>query len=169
MSTPAAPVRLQNVIQYRLMTTLVDTIQCDCSPSRGRLPLTPHAQRPVADTPERVDQLVGPQLRGRDREHCLLVSLDTKNRVLAIDTVSVGSVDHTFMAPREVYRDALFRGAAAIVLAHNHPSGDPTPSPADRAITRRLTAAGVAIGVPLVDHLVIGDTHFTSMARQGQV
>lgn len=97
------------------------------------------------------------------------MSLDTKNRVLSIDTVSVGSVDHTFMAPREVYRDALFRGAAAIVLAHNHPSGDPTPSPADRAITRRLTAAGLAIGVPLVDHLVIGDTHFTSMARQGQV
>lgn len=131
--------------------------------------VAPHRQRPLADTPEKIDALTGPQLRGRDRERCLLVALDTRNRAIAVDTVSIGSVDHTFMAPREVFRDALLRGAASIVLAHNHPSGDPTPSPADRAITRRLAAAGATIGVPLVDHLVIGDVGFVSLARDGHL
>ncbi len=102
-----------------------------------------------------------------DRERCLLVSLDTQRRVIGIDLVSIGSADHTFMGPREIYRDALFRGAVSIVLAHNHPSGDPTPSAADRAVTRRLATAGQCVGIPLADHLVLGDTDFVSLARQG--
>ena len=106
-------------------------------------------------------------MAGQDRERCVLVSLDTRNRVLAIDTVSLGSADHTFMAPREIYRDALLRGAVSIVLAHNHPSGDPTPSAADRAVTRRLASVGPTVGIPLVDHLVIGDSGYVSLARRG--
>lgn len=153
------------------MTTLVDVAGCGCSEpvGPGRMTAVAHRRRPLADTPEKVDALVRPRLIGQDREHCLLVSLDTRNRVLAVDIVSIGSVDHTFMAPREIYRDALLRGAAAIVLAHNHPSGDPTPSAADTAITRRLATAGAALGVPLVDHLVVGDTDFVSLTREGHV
>jgi DNA repair protein RadC len=82
-------------------------------------------------------------------------------------TVSVGTIDHTFMAPREIYRDALAAGASALFLAHNHPSGDPTPSSDDRQVTRRLAQAGATLGVELIDHLVVGDPDWVSLARMG--
>lgn len=135
--------------------------------SPGRLAARRHTDRPTVATPEDADRLVRPALVGLDRERCLLLSLDARNRLLAVDVVSIGSVDHTFMSPREVFRDALLRGAAAIVLAHNHPSGDHSDSAADRAITRRLAAAGATLGVTLNDHLVVGDHDFTSLARKG--
>ncbi|HEY8341348.1 MAG TPA: DNA repair protein RadC [Egibacteraceae bacterium] len=127
----------------------------------------PPATRPQVSAPEDAAALVVPRLVGRDRERCLLVSLDTKHRVLAVATVSVGTADHTFMAPREVFRDALLTGASAIVVAHNHPSGDPTPSADDRQVTRRLAQAGAAVGVDLLDHLVVGDPDWVSLAREG--
>lgn len=103
-----------------------------------------------------------------DRETCLLISLDTKHRVLAVDTVSVGTVDHTFMAPREIFRLALQRGASAIFVAHNHPSGDPTPSSDDRQVTRRLGQVGTSLGIDLLDSLVIGSNgEWVSLARAG--
>lgn len=117
--------------------------------------------------PEDAAALVSERLRGLDRERCLLVTLDTKHRLLGIDTVSVGTADHTFMAPREVYRDALLIGASAVFLAHNHPSGDPAPSTDDRQITRRLAQAGATVGVDLLDHLVVGDPGWVSLARLG--
>jgi DNA repair protein RadC len=97
----------------------------------------------------------------------LLVALDTKHRLIAVSTVSVGTADHTFMGPREIFRDALLAGATAIFLAHNHPSGDATPSADDRQITRRLAQAGSVLGVDVLDHLIIGDPDWTSLARKG--
>ncbi len=97
----------------------------------------------------------------------MLVALDAKHRLVGVSTVSVGTVDHTFMAPREIYRDALAAGASALFLAHNHPSGDPTPSPDDQQITRRLAQAGATLGIDLIDHLVIGDPDWVSLARIG--
>jgi DNA repair protein RadC len=117
--------------------------------------------------PEDLAALVIPPLLDLDREHCLLAALDTKHRLLALRTVSVGTVDHTFMAPREVFRDALLLGAAAVAVAHNHPSGDPEPSADDFAVTRRLARAGELLGVPLLDHLVVGRGHWRSLARLG--
>ena len=102
-----------------------------------------------------------------DREHCLTLNLDTKHRLLATTTVSVGSVDHTFMAPREVFRDALLHGASALVIAHNHPSGDATPSRDDQLLTRRLTRAGELVGVEILDHIIIGHERWESLARRG--
>ncbi|HWH33526.1 MAG TPA: JAB domain-containing protein [Egibacteraceae bacterium] len=116
-------------------------------------------------TPEDLAELVVPPLTGLDREHCLLVSLDTKHHVLAVTTVSIGSAAHTFMEPREVFRDALLAGAVAVAVAHNHPSGDPDPSPEDRAVTRRLARAGEVLGVALLDHLVVGRSRWRSLAR----
>lgn len=127
----------------------------------------PPAERSQVSCPEDALAIVAPLLTGRDREHCLAVNLDVKHRLLGVVTVSIGSVDHTFMAPREVFRQALLAGASAIFLAHNHPSGDPTPSADDRQVTRRLASAGATLGVDLLDHLVVGDPEWTSLARLG--
>ncbi len=83
--------------------------------------------RPQVGRPEDAAELLVPVLAGRDREACVAALLDTKHRLLTVVTVSVGSVDHTFMAPREVFRDALLANASALVLAHNHPSATPSP------------------------------------------
>lgn len=125
------------------------------------------AERPQVTCPEDAAGLVLPVLTGRDRELCVLVALDVKHRLLAVSTVSVGTADHTFMAPREIFRDALLAGASAIFVAHNHPSGDATPSADDRQVTRRLAQAGTTLGIDLLDHLVVGDPGWTSLAREG--
>lgn len=139
-----------------------------CAFERGRsFRPGPPAGRAQVTSPDDAAGLVVPLLRGLDRERCLLVTLDVKHRLVGVATVSVGTADHTFMAPREVYRDALIAGASAIFVAHNHPSGDATPSADDRALTRRLAQAGATLGVDLLDHLVVGDPDWTSLARTG--
>ena len=148
------------------MTSLLTCPICAPDPASAFRPGPPDG-RPQVTSPEDAAALVVPLLAGRDREQCLLVTLDSKHRLIAVGAVSVGSVDHTFMGPREVYRDALLQGASAIFLAHNHPSGDPTPSPDDRQVTRRLAQAGATLGVDLLDHLVVGDPDWASLARDG--
>ena len=123
--------------------------------------------RPEITSPEAAADVLLPVLDGLDREHCLTLNLDTKHRLVAATTVSVGSVDHTFMSPREVFRDALLHGASALVIAHNHPSGDAEPSRDDQLITRRLVRAGELVGVELLDHIVIGHERWVSLARRG--
>ena len=137
-----------------------------CAP-HGAFPPGPPAGRPQVTSPEDAYALVAPLLAGRDREHCLLVNLDTKHRLLGVATVSIGTVDHTFMGPREIFREALLAGASAVFLAHNHPSGDPTPSADDRQVTRRLASAGTTLGIDVLDHLVVGAQEWVSLARLG--
>lgn len=134
-------------------------------------PFTPAdiADRRQLARPEDAAEIVVPELAGRDRERCVAAFLDTKHRLLATATVSVGSVDHTFMGPREIYRDALGANAAAFVLAHNHPSGDPEPSRDDERVTRRIGEAGRLLGVDLLDHLIVGGCRWVSLARRGVV
>ena len=147
------------------MTT---TLHCPtCVPAAHVFRPGPPADRSQVTSPEDAHALVADHLRDRDREHCLLVALDVRHRLLGVRTVSIGTIEHTFMSPREIYRDALLQGASAIFLAHNHPSGDADPSPEDRAVTRRLARAGATLGVELLDHLVLGDPAWTSMARAG--
>lgn len=149
-------------------TTDATTACPTCAPEPARLFRPgPPAGRAQVTAPEHAAALVVPLLAGRDREHCLLVTLDAKHRLLGVATVSVGTADHTFMAPREVFRDALLAGASAVFLAHNHPSGDPTPSADDRQVTRRLAQAGATLGVDVLDHLVVGDPDWVSLARLG--
>jgi DNA repair protein RadC len=90
------------------------------------------------------------------------VLLDTKHRVLRTAVLAIGTLNSSAVQPREVFREAAIGGAAAIVVFHNHPSGDPTPSPDDRELTRRLVAAGRLMGIDVVDHLVLGDTRYWS-------
>jgi DNA repair protein RadC len=126
-------------------------------------------ERPEVTSPEAAAAVLVPPLRGRDRERCVAALLDTKHRLLEVATISVGSIDHTFMAPREVFRDALLANASAVVLAHNHPSGDPEPSRDDELVTRRLVRAGELVGVEVLDHLVVGGDRWVSLARRGVV
>lgn len=127
----------------------------------------PEVGRAQVSDPDIAADLLAGMVRGRDREACAALLLDTKHHVLDLVTVSVGSVDHTFMAPREIYRDALVANASAIVVAHNHPSGDPEPSADDIAVTGRLARAGEMIGVSLLDHIIVGRHRWVSMARRG--
>lgn len=127
----------------------------------------PPDRRVQITTPDSALTVVQPLLAGQDRERGVLVALDTRHRVLAVGVVSIGTAAHTFLAPREVYRDALLRGASAIIVAHNHPSGDPEPSADDERITGRLVEAGAVLGVELLDHLVLGDPGWASLARLG--
>lgn len=129
----------------------------------------PAVDRPEVTSPEVAAELVLPALAGADRERCVALLLDTKHRLLRRATVSVGSVDHTFIAPRELFRDALLANATAVVVAHNHPSGDPDPSRDDELVTRRLVAAGEMVGVEVLDHLVVAAPGWVSLARRGVI
>ena len=113
--------------------------------------------RPVVSTPEDVVGLCSAQLRGLDREHFWCLALNTKNQLLKMVEVSIGSLNASIVHPRELFKEAVKASAASIVLVHNHPSGDPTPSGADVQLTRRLVKAGDVLGIEVLDHVVIGD------------
>src|SRR5262249_7268287 len=104
-----------------------------------------------------------PRYCGRDLEQFGIVLLDTKHRVLRTTVLASGTLNSTIVQPRDVYRAATAAGAAAIVVFHNHPSGDPTPSPEDVELTRRLAAAGVLLGIDLVDHVILGEGRYWSL------
>jgi DNA repair protein RadC len=127
----------------------------------------PATTRTEVTSPDAAASVLLPHLTGLDREACVAAYLDTKHRLLGTELISLGSLDHTFMSPRDIYRGALQANAAATVVAHNHPSGDPEPSRDDEALTRRLTRAGELIGIELLDHLVAAGERWVSLARRG--
>ena len=139
---------------------------CAGEQSRIYRPGAPEDRLEVTN-PEAAAEILMPLMQNLDREHCVTLNLDNKHRLLAATTVSIGSIDHTFMSPREVFRDALTRGASAIVIAHNHPSGDATPSRDDELITHRIDRAGKILAIEVLDHIVIGHQRWTSLARRG--
>jgi DNA repair protein RadC len=106
--------------------------------------------------PDDVVRICGPQLRGLDREHFWSLALNTKNQLLRVIEVSVGSLNASIVHPRELFKEAVRLSAASVVVVHNHPSGDPTPSAADVQLTRRLVKAGDVLGIEVLDHVVIG-------------
>jgi DNA repair protein RadC len=110
-----------------------------------------------------------PSFGSRPVEQFGLVLLDTKHRVLRTTVLTVGNLNTTVVQPREVFREATLGGAAAVVAFHNHPSGDPSPSPEDVELTRRLTAAGVVMGIDVVDHIILGDVRYWSFKEMGQL
>ena len=94
---------------------------------------------------------------GNDQERFVVACLDTKNNIQCVVNVTIGTVDSTLVHPREVFKPALIEGSAAVILSHNHPSSDPTPSAEDRAVTDRLTKAGELLGIKVLDHIIHGD------------
>ncbi len=107
------------------------------------------------------------RLRHLKKEHFITLHLDTKHRIIGEDVTSVGSLDASIVHPREIFKLAVKRSASAILCLHNHPSGDPTPSPEDIAVTRRLTEAGRLLGIDVLDHIVVGDGQFVSLKARG--
>lgn len=123
--------------------------------------------RPVVRSPEDAAGLVMEEMRHLDREHFRALLLNTRNQVIANDEVSIGTLNTSSVHPRELFRNAIKKSAASLVLVHNHPSGDATPSKEDLDVTRRLCEAGKIIGIEILDHIIIGDNKFTSLKAQG--
>lgn len=129
--------------------------------------LQPEDVRQEITSPEAVADLLMPEMRDLKTEELRVLILDTKHRFLRSKTVSIGTLDASLVHPREVFREAIAASAGAIIVAHNHPSGDPTPSTEDRAVTERLRQASELIGIALLDHIIIGGTRWVSMRRVG--
>ncbi len=124
-------------------------------------------KKPAAiSKPEHVHRLVFPRLKDEKREHFVALYLTARNTVIAQETISVGSLSASLVHPREVFRPAILHAAAALILAHNHPSGDPTPSEEDVALTKRLREAGQLLGIEVLDHVVLASEGFASMREQ---
>lgn len=139
----------------------------------GRRVVVDTKNRIFIKSPEDVQQIatqyLGPAMRDYDREHFLVLYLDRKGGLIVKEDVSVGGLHSSIVHPREVFKTAVKRSAASIILAHNHPSGDPAPSREDIDITRRLIEAGQIIGIDVIDHVVIGDNRYCSFKEKGLI
>jgi len=125
--------------------------------------------RPQIVAPRDAAALLLPEFGNRAVEHFGIVLLDTKRRVLRSTLLSIGTLDASIVHPREVFREATRGGAAAIVLFHNHPSGDPTPSDDDVALTARLVRAGDVMGIDVLDHVIVAETRYYSLREHGRI
>ncbi len=134
-----------------------------------RLASVSEGGRPSIREPGDAAAMVMEEMRHLDREHFCALMLNTKNRVLARETISIGTLNSSVIHPRELFKMAIRRNASAVILVHNHPSGDPTPSMEDREITRRLQDAGSIIGIEVLDHIIIGDNKFVSFKDKGMI
>ncbi len=124
-------------------------------------------EKPIVKTPEDVTGLVRARLKGRKKEHFLALLLDTRNRLIKVAEISIGSLDSSIVHPREVFKEAISASAAAVIFVHNHPSGDPTASEDDIGLNKRLAEAGDIVGIDVLDHIIIGDKKFLSLKREG--
>ncbi len=106
-------------------------------------------------------------LEGEKKEHFVVVMLDSQNVILRTATVHIGTLTMSVVGPREVFREAIREGASSIIVGHNHPSGDPTPSPEDIAITKELVEIGVRLDIPVHDHIIVGYREFRSLRKLG--
>lgn len=124
---------------------------------------------PVVLSPHDAWRHIGPLLADRTEEELHGLYLGARGKVLMHRCLTRGSDRHTVVDPRQVFRPAIERGAVSVIVAHNHPSGDPTPSAADREVTHRLAQAGRVLGVALLDHIVVSSEGFTSLAEAGEL
>ena len=113
--------------------------------------------------------LLRPHLTGKKKEHFVAVLLDTRHRLIRLKPIAVGSLSASLVHPRELFKEAIAACAAAVIVAHNHPSGDPTPSEADVALTKRLGQAGKLLGIEVLDHLILGTEGIVSMKALGVI
>jgi DNA repair protein RadC len=132
-----------------------------------RLAISEAEDRLQVRSPADVAQMLMAEMAYLEQEHFRVILLDTRNRVLATVTLYVGSLNASHIRVAEVFRDAVRRNAAAIICAHNHPSGSADPSPEDLAVTRQIVEAGKLFDIPVLDHLIIGQHRFVSLRERG--
>ena len=125
--------------------------------------------KPKVNSPEDVYRRIYPRMREQKKENFIELCLDTKNQIIREEIISIGSLNANVVHPREVFKTALAVSAAHIIVAHNHPSGDPTPSSEDIEVTKKLIEAGKIIGVDVLDHVIIGDGRHFSMKEAGHI
>jgi DNA repair protein RadC len=126
---------------------------------------------PVIKSPAEVYQAAKQllALHEEPEEHFCILCLNTKNKIVGVHTISIGSLNASIVHPREVFKAAMLNNASALLLLHNHPSGDPEPSREDIEITHRLVNAGNILGINVLDHVVIGDGRYISLKEQGMM
>ncbi len=132
-----------------------------------RIALEEMGDQPTISRPDDVYAILGASLRDEKQEHVVVLLLNTKNRLIGQVDVTKGTLDTSLLHPREVFREAIRQSASSIILVHNHPSGDPTPSSDDIIMTRRIHEAGQVVGIELLDHVVLGDRRWVSLKAQG--
>jgi DNA repair protein RadC len=132
-----------------------------------RLAAISEESKPQIRSPDDVAKLMMADLRYETREHLYALILDVRNQVRHRRLISTGTLTESLVHPREVFKEAIKFSAAGIILVHNHPSGDPSPSPEDRATTRRLMEAGQIVGIEVLDHIIIGDGRWSSLKALG--
>ncbi len=132
-----------------------------------RVSRAPSEKRVKLDRPGAVAELFMDELRVLPKEIFRVVMVNVKNQLIASEDISVGGLSSSMSHPREVFSSAVRRSAYAVILIHNHPSGDPTPSDADISVTRQLSEAGRVLGIPVLDHVLIGDGCWRSMKEEG--
>ncbi|ADD02111.1 DNA repair protein RadC [Thermoanaerobacter mathranii subsp. mathranii str. A3] len=118
-------------------------------------------------SPEDVISLMMDEMRYLTKEYFKVIMLNVKNKVIAIETISIGSLNTSIVHPREVFKAAIERSCSSIILVHNHPSGDPTPSREDIEVTKRLVEGGNILGIKVLDHVIIGDGRGISLKEKG--
>lgn len=123
----------------------------------------------IITSPADAFAILQPLIGDADREHFVVLMLNTRNAVIGIHTVSTGTLNASLVHPREVFKAALLANTAALILGHNHPSADLSPSVEDVALTKRLRDAGELMGLPVLDHLIIGHDHFISLKERGDL
>ncbi|MFH8086983.1 MAG: DNA repair protein RadC [Candidatus Aenigmatarchaeota archaeon] len=122
-------------------------------------------EKPLIESPEDVYKILGPEMQGLKQEVVKVVLLDSRNRLIKVETVSVGSLNENLVHPRDVFRKAIENNAASIILVHNHPSGDAEESEEDIKVTKNIIKAGDILGIEVKDHIVIGDNSFVCLKR----
>lgn len=132
-----------------------------------RLTLEAPQERPAINSPADAAALIQYEMSALEQEHLRVVLLDRRNRVLEVVEVYKGSVNSSQVRVGELFKDAIRANASAIIVAHNHPSGDPTPSPDDVAVTRAIVQAGKLLDIDVLDHLVIGQAKWVSLKERG--
>jgi DNA repair protein RadC len=132
-----------------------------------RMDLEPELKDFDIKDPQSVVKAISASIKDKAKEHFKLILLNARNKILGISTISIGSLNASIAHPREVFKDAIMHNAYSVVLAHNHPSGDPEPSEDDLTITKRFLEAGKILGIEVIDHIIITKTGFFSFKEKG--
>lgn len=132
----------------------------------ARLLTLPVSEQKSIRSPKDIFHFLEPEFKFLKKEHFVCLFLNTKNKVICKEVISIGSLNATLVHPREVFHAAIKHCSASIICAHNHPSGDSTPSPEDVNLTKRLVEAGETIGIQVLDHIIIGHNSYTSLREK---